>query len=116
MYGTPHGLAMAVILPYVLEYFGEAAHKRLAELADAAGLETAGLAEHQKAELFIEKIKEMNKYMNIPEHLEIKPEDVPTLAQRALNEANPLYPVPKIMGFLDCMKTIGKVGDIEDEV
>ncbi len=115
MYGTPHGLAMAVILPYVLEYFGESAHKRLAELADAAGLETAGLAEHQKAKLFIEKIKEMNKYMGIPEHLEIKAEDVPTLAQRALNEANPLYPVPKIMGFLDCMNTINKIGDLEED-
>ncbi len=61
MYGTPHGLAMAVILPYVLEYFGETAHARLAELADVAGLKTAGLAEHQKAELFINAVKEMNK-------------------------------------------------------
>ena len=38
MYGIPHGLANAVILPYILEYFGSSAHKRLGELAVAAGL------------------------------------------------------------------------------
>ncbi len=114
MYGTPHGLAMAVILPYVLEYFGETAHARLAELADVAGLETAGLAEHQKAELFINAVKEMNKYMNIPEHIEIQPNDVPTIAQRALHEANPLYPVPKIMSFPECAELIGKIGDLRE--
>ena len=38
MYNIPHGLANAVILPYVLDYFGESAYKRLAELADVAGV------------------------------------------------------------------------------
>ncbi len=114
MYGTPHGLAMAVILPYVLEFFGETAHKRLAELADVAGLETSGMTDAQKAELFIEKVKEFNKYMNIPEHIDaIKQEDVTTIAQRALHEANPLYPVPKIMSFPECVELIGKIGNIE---
>ena len=114
MYGTPHGLAMAVILPYVLEYYGEAAHKRLAELADIAGLETAGLTESQKALLFIEKVKEMNASMGIPEHLDVQENDIPTIAQRALNEGNPAYPVPKIMGFTDALEIIGKIGNIED--
>lgn len=40
----------------------------------------------------------MNNKMNIPSHiLEIKKQDIPTLARLAIKEANPLYPVPKIL-------------------
>lgn len=109
MYGTPHGLANAVVLPYVLEYFGESAHERLAKLADVAGLETAGMNDAQKANLFIEKIKELNKTMNIPDKLDILEKDIPTIAKRALKEGNPLYPVPKIMDLEDCMAVIRKI-------
>ncbi len=46
MYGIPHGLANAVILPYVLEYFGESAYSRLAILADVAGVSGAAHRNH----------------------------------------------------------------------
>lgn len=111
--GTPHGLAMAIILPYVLEYYGEASYERLARLADVAGLNTAGLTTSEKAKLFIRTLKEMNARMNIPEHIEIDEEKIPTLAQRALKEANPLYPVPKLMDFDQCVSVIKRVANIE---
>ena len=38
VYNVPHGRANAVILPMVLEAYGPAAHRRLAELARAAGI------------------------------------------------------------------------------
>ena len=109
MYGTPHGLANAVILPYVLEYYGSTAAAPLAKLADIAGLETNGMNDAQKAALFIEKIKEFNRKMNIPEHLEILEKDIPTIAKRALREGNPLYPVPKIMDYDDCVSVIKRI-------
>ncbi len=110
LYGTPHGLANAVILPYVLEYFGESAYPRLAKLADVAGITEAGMSEADKAKLFIKRIKEMNANMNIPEHFEfIEDKDIPTLVERALKEANPLYPVPKIMDEKDCREVILKI-------
>ena len=109
MYGTPHGLANAVILPYVLEAFGETAYKPLAKLADVAGLETAGMNEAQKANLFIAKIKELNKLLNIPEHLDVQEKDIETIAKRANKEGNPLYPVPKIMNAADCEAVIRKL-------
>ncbi|MBQ4604795.1 MAG: iron-containing alcohol dehydrogenase, partial [Clostridia bacterium] len=112
MYGTPHGLANAVILPYVLEAFGETAYKPLAKLADVAGLETAGMNEAQKAILFIEKIKELNKLLNIPEHLDVQEKDVETIAKRANKEGNPLYPVPKIMDVEELSAIIRKVGNL----
>ena len=109
MYGTPHGLANAVVLPYVLEYFGETAYAPLARLADIAGITSEGMNEAQKAKLFIESIKEFNKKMNIPDKLEILEKDIPTIAKRALKEGNPLYPVPKIMDLEECMAVIRKI-------
>ena len=82
---------------------------RVPVLADIAGLETNGMNDAQKAALFIEKIKEFNRKMNIPEHLEILEKDIPTIAKRALREGNPLYPVPKIMDYDDCVSVIKRI-------
>lgn len=95
-YNTPHGLANAVIMPYVLRFYGEAVHKSLAELADIIGIQ--GATEAEKATAFIEWIEEMNAKMGIPNKIEgIVNRDIPDMVQRALAESNPLYPVPKIM-------------------
>lgn len=107
MYGVPHGLAMSVIMPYILEWFGEAVHKPLAELAEVAGVSKFGMSRSQKARAFIEAVKALNSRMNIPNKFDcIKDEDIPTIAERALYECNPTYPVPKIMGKEDCMAII----------
>ncbi len=107
MYGTPHGLANAVILPHMLEFYGKTAYKPLAKLADVAGLDTNGLNTEQKAKLFIAKVKEFNAKMNIPEAFDfIKEEDIPLIAKRALAEGNPLYPVPRIMDLAQCKEFI----------
>ncbi len=107
MYGVPHGLAMSVIMPYILEWYGDAAHKPLAELAEVAGVSKFGMSRAQKARAFIEAIKALNSRLNIPNKFDcIKDEDIPTIAERALFECNPMYPVPKIMGKEDCMAVI----------
>lgn len=109
MYHIPHGLAMAVILPYVLEYYGDKAYFRLARLAEISGVKTVG-SDEEKAKAFIEEIKEMNRRMNIPDGFtEIKEEDLPIIVKRALKEANPLYPVPRIMNEADCEAVIRRL-------
>ena len=107
MYNTPHGLANAVILPYVLEWYGNAAYPRLAKLADLIGITTDEMTAEEKGKAFITEIRRMNKVMNIPEKFDfIKEEDIKTLVQRALKEGNPGYPVPKIMNAKDCEMVI----------
>lgn len=107
MYGTPHGLANAVILPYVLEWYGSKAYKKLAKLADIIEITKPEMSAEEKAKAFIAEIKRMNKAMNIPEKFDfIKEEDIPTLVERALKEGNPGYPVPKIMNKKDCEQVI----------
>ncbi|MEM5817822.1 MAG: iron-containing alcohol dehydrogenase, partial [Desulfitobacterium hafniense] len=101
-YGVPHGLANAVILPYVLEYYGEAVHERLAELADVLEMGSPGDSHEKKATLFIEAIKELGQKMNIPQKIEvIIAEDIPLLVEHAWKESTPLYPVPKLLSKND---------------
>ena len=107
MYNTPHGLANAVILPYVLEWYGKSVYKPLAKLADLIGITKEGMSEEEKCKAYIAEIRRMNKAMNIPEKFDfIKEEDIPTLVKRALKEGNPGYPVPKIMNAKDCEQVI----------
>ena len=107
LYNTPHGLANAVILPYVLEWYGEAAYPRLAKLADIIGITNENMSVEEKGKAFIAEIRRMNRVMNIPEKFDfIKEEDIKTLVSRALKEGNPGYPVPKIMNAEDCEKVI----------
>lgn len=97
-YGTPHGLANAVILPYLLEAYGEKIHKKLHRLGIAAGVCNESDTCEIGAKKFIRAIKELNEKMNIPSKLSgIMEEDIPSLARHAEKEANPLYPVPKLM-------------------
>lgn len=97
-YSVPHGLANAVILPYILEYFGSSIHRPLAELADWLGLTREGDTLAAKAGRFIDWVKDLNEKMGIPAKIQgINEQDIPLMAERAFREANPLYPVPKIM-------------------
>ena len=95
MYGIPHGLANSVILPVVLEEYGSTIYQRLAKLAEIVGIN--GQTEEELAKGFIAEIKAMNERMAIPTSFEqIKEEDIPTIVERAMKEAHPLYPTPVI--------------------
>lgn len=97
-YGTPHGLANAVIMPYVLESYGKCVYKKLHRLGVAAGVCAAGDTHEAGARKFIEAIKTLNAKMGIPDKIAgIKREDIAEMAKHAEREANPLYPVPRLM-------------------
>lgn len=97
-YGVPHGLANAVTMPYVLEAYGDCTDKKLYRLGVVAGVCSESDGYEAGAKKFIAAIREPNRKMNIPEHIEeIRREDVPVMALHAQKEANPLYPVPRIM-------------------
>lgn len=96
-YNTPHGLANAVILPYVLKRYGKSAQRKLANLSRKSGVSDAMTADKQAAAEFIAFIEELNAKMNIPTKLHVEEGDIPELARHADREANPLYPVPKLM-------------------
>lgn len=108
LYGVPHGLAMSIILPHVMRQFGEAAHAKLADLADVCGIGGATAAE--KAEGFIAWIEDMKRRMDIPVGADmIQDKDIEQMITWALAEANPLYPVPVIWGREDFRRLIASL-------
>ena len=97
-YNVPHGLANAVLLPFVLEAYGGSIHKKLHRLAVEAGLADINTPPDEAAETFINTIKAMNRQFGIGDTIpEIQETDIPKLAYYADKEANPLYPVPVLM-------------------
>lgn len=97
-YGTPHGLANAILLPYVLEAYGPSAHIKLHQLAIAAGLCSNEISHKEGARIFIQAIKDMKREFHLKDSsIKVAEKDIPRLAYFASKEANPLYPVPKLM-------------------
>lgn len=97
-YNVPHGLANAILLPLVLREYGSCIDKKLHRLAIAAGLADKNTPDHEAAELFIRAIEEMKERLGIVNIVkEIQETDIPKLSHYADKEANPLYPVPKLM-------------------
>ena len=97
-YNIPHGLANAVLLPEVLESYGSCIHQKLHMLGCAAGVCTEQDSIKAGAGKFIASIRTLNKSMGIPDFLSgIQECDIETMSVHAAKEANPLYPVPKLM-------------------
>ncbi len=97
-YNIPHGLANAVILPYVLEAYNGTVYKKLSILAKAADIADKDDTQKIAAEKFIAAVKTLNTNLEIPQKIDaIIDEDIPILAAHAEKEANPLYPVPLLM-------------------
>lgn len=97
-YNIPHGLANAVLLPYVLEAYGTSAQKKLHDLAVAVGISTHQDSHQAGAKAFIQAIRDLEQKLNVPSKLKgIREADIPRLARYAEKESNPLYPVPKLM-------------------
>lgn len=97
-YNVPHGFANAVLLPYILEAYGETVYEKLYQLALAAGVADETYSTETAAKSFISAIWQMQKDFKIGNKIRgIKMCDIPRLAKLADKEANPLYPVPVLM-------------------
>ncbi len=104
-YHLHHGLACAVMLPIVMEEYGQVAEARLADLGEAIGL--AGADDRELAQGFIRSVREFTASLGIPATLpEIREEDVPSLAADAEDEGNPAYPTPAIWHYSTFQKVL----------
>ena len=104
VYGVPHGLANAITLPYVLDFLKDEprARDRLAELAVVIGVGKDGEPKEALAQRFIDRVRELNRAVGIPEKMpSLRPADVPEIARAAMIEASRDYPVPKVMGLAE---------------
>ncbi|MBP9593076.1 MAG: iron-containing alcohol dehydrogenase, partial [Steroidobacteraceae bacterium] len=103
-YGVPHGQANAILLPYVLDFLKDAprARRRLADLAVAIGAGRASESQPVLAQRFVDRIRELNRTIGIPDKLQaLQGPDIGGLARAAMVEAHRDYPVPKYMSVVE---------------
>lgn len=86
VYDTPHGLANALLLPYVMEFNGEACVQKFEEIGTAIGLDMNALTRQEIIDKVVKAVRDLGKRLGIPEHLseiEISKDDLRILAKKA---------------------------------
>ena len=89
-YDTPHGVANALLLPYVMEYNAESpAAPKYIKIAEAMGVDTKGMTEAEGVQAAIEAVRKLSLSIGIPQKLHeigVREEDLHQLAIDAFND------------------------------
>lgn len=89
-YDTPHGVANALLLPYVMEYNAPASGTKYQQIAKAMGVANIeSMSADQYRNAAVEAVKALSLRIGIPQKLVeigVKEEDLPKLAQAAFND------------------------------
>lgn len=83
-YGVAHGLANAVLLPYVMEYCLMADYDKFGRIAEALGENMIGLTVREKAQAAVAAVRSLNDDIGIPRTLKevgVQPEAIDAIAQ-----------------------------------
>lgn len=88
VYDTPHGVACAMMLPIVMEYNQDATGDKFKYIAEAMGVDTAGMDQAAYRKAAIDAVRQLSVDVGIPTKLEaMKEEDLEFLAQSAAADA-----------------------------
>jgi len=88
-YDTPHGVANALLLPYVMEYNMPSAIAKYKDIAVAMGVDVTGMSIEEAAKAAVKAVKDLAVSINIPQKLSaigVKEEDLERLAISAFND------------------------------
>lgn len=89
-YDTPHGVANALLLPYVMEYNSHSpAAAKYIDIARAMGVDTTGLTEEEGVRAAIDAVTDLSRSIGIPQKLReigVKREDIPALSVAAFQD------------------------------
>lgn len=87
-YNTPHGVANAVLLPYVMEFNAPYTGEKFREIARAMGVKDVDkMSQEEYRRAAIDAVKQLKKDVNIPETLKdinVKEEDLEALSDAAM--------------------------------
>lgn len=107
IYGTPHGITNAVLLPYGMEYNLPTNLQKFADIAVAMGENIEGLSLREAAEKAIMSVKQLSKDLEIPEKLTdlgVTDEHVEKMAELAIDtpdiKTNPRHYSPALVADL----------------
>ncbi|WP_372748991.1 iron-containing alcohol dehydrogenase [Litorivivens sp.] len=108
----PHGLANALFLPHILEFYIDKAAPQMARIAKAAGVGSDSDSDAQRARALVDAVRQLEANIGIPQYADaLKPEMVEELVDRALHESHGLYgyPVPKYMRRAECEEIVRRL-------
>ena len=107
MFGIGHGLANAVLLPYVVYYNLIGNMEKFATLASVMGQDTTDLNIREAASLCVEAIIDLNTDVNIPstlQELNIAADKIPEMAEIALTVTRPVENNPRKPSLEDVIR------------
>ena len=87
MFDIPHGVANALLLPYVMQYNMESSMEKYADIAVAMGVDVQSLSLREKAQAAVDAVRKLAIEVNIPQKLSMLGVDkaaLPALAKAAL--------------------------------
>ncbi len=92
-YDMPHGIANAILLPYVEEFNLGAKIDRFARIAEIFGVRTETLSRREAAEAGLDAIRQLSEDIGIPTSLseseyDVKHQDFSEMAELALEDGN----------------------------
>ena len=89
VYDTPHGVANALLLPYVLEFNGKVCPDRFRNMGKAFGLDMNNTNDEEAVNKVVKAVRELAIRLNIPQHISDiggKETDISMLAKKALED------------------------------
>ncbi|MDD2319623.1 MAG: iron-containing alcohol dehydrogenase [Geobacteraceae bacterium] len=91
--GISHGLANAAVLPYVIEYNGQAVPDRVKNVGLAMGLEIQDLAANEAVAMTVAAIRELSRSIGIPtlKELGVSRDDFEKIALDSLKEISTIF-------------------------
>jgi alcohol dehydrogenase class IV len=110
LYHLPHGLANAILLPFVLEASRPDCDARLAQLARLVDLPCEGKSDEALATAFIARIRALNAAMGIPTTVEkLRAADFVRIIDNAFAEAHGTYGVPRYFERRDAIALLTRL-------
>ncbi len=109
-FGVSHGLANAILLPHIMEYYLPVCKKRFAELQISNNESNENLSEIELAKKFILSLFELNNQCDIPKRFNNFPESkINDVIHLAFKECHGTYPVPRYYSHSEAKKLMNKV-------
>lgn len=86
MYHVPHGIANAIMLPYVMEFNIMGNEERFCDIADALGVHAANMDTREAAKAAVEEIRQMQQDLEIPslEQVGVQEGDIDTIVANSI--------------------------------
>ena len=92
----PHGVANAIMMPYVMEFNAEVVANRYADVARSMGANVWGMSPREAARSAVESVRQLSRDTGLPQRLRdagVKAEVIPVMAAKAMaDHCHPFNP------------------------